>query len=113
MRLAGRARHAISLPALAWFSESASRVVLSVAPDRVDDVRRRAPAAAGVPAADVWAPPAATAWSSADAFDVALADATDAWRDAIPRARRQSVDGLTASTPAARASSQCRGILER
>ena len=40
------------LPALAWFSESASRVVLSVTPERVDEVLARA-TGAGVPAVDI------------------------------------------------------------
>jgi phosphoribosylformylglycinamidine synthase len=71
------------VPALAWFSESASRVVLSVSAERVDDVLARA-RSAGVPAAEI-----GTAQGdrliSAD-FDLALADAADAWRNAIPRA---------------------------
>ena len=69
-------------PALGWFSESASRVVVAVAPARVDDVLTRA-SEADVPAADI-----GTAGGErlvADgAFDVGLADATSAWRGAIP-----------------------------
>ena len=64
------------------FSESASRVVLSVAPDRVDAVLDRA-REAGVPAAVV-----GTATGdrlvAAGAFDVSCTDATRAYRDAIP-----------------------------
>jgi len=71
-------------PAVACFSESANRVVLSVEPARLDEVLGRA-AAAGVPAADI-----GTAGGDrmiwAGAFDVALADAERAWRDALPSA---------------------------
>ena len=71
------------LPALAWFSESASRVVLSVAPERVDEVHARA-SSAGALSADIGAA-GGDRLVSAD-FDVALAAATDAWRNAVPRA---------------------------
>jgi phosphoribosylformylglycinamidine synthase len=71
------------VPAVAWFSESASRVVLSVAPDQVTEVLGRA-AAAGVPAADIGVAHG-DRLVAAGAFDVALADATDVWRYAIPR----------------------------
>jgi phosphoribosylformylglycinamidine synthase subunit PurL len=70
--------------AVSWFSESTSRVVVSVASDRLEAVLAQA-ASAGVPA---------TVIGRADgdrlvapgAFDVALASAGAAWRDAIPRA---------------------------
>ena len=68
---------------IGWFSESASRVVLSVGAGQVDEVLSRA-AAAGVPAADV-----GTAGGDrlvSPDFDVAVSDATDTWRNAIPRA---------------------------
>jgi phosphoribosylformylglycinamidine synthase len=67
-----------------WFSESASRVLLSVSPDRLDAVLARA-AAAGVPAARI-----GTAGGdrlvAPGSFDVAVAVAAAAWRGAIPRA---------------------------
>lgn len=64
-----------------WFSESASRVVLSIDPERVEELRDRAIAA------DV-------AWlelgtvrgdrlRATNAFDVALIDASHAWRDSL------------------------------
>jgi phosphoribosylformylglycinamidine synthase len=70
-------------PVLAWFSESASRVVVAVMPEQLDPVLDRA-AAGGVPA---------TAIGQADGdrltapgvFDVTLADADDAWRHGIDR----------------------------
>jgi len=69
-------------PAMAWFSESASRVVVAVEPARLDDVLSRA-LAGGVPAT-----PIGTAGGdrivATGAFDIGLADATTAWRDAIP-----------------------------
>jgi phosphoribosylformylglycinamidine synthase len=71
------------LPALAWFSESASRVVLSVEPDRLDEVLARARSAA-VPASDIGV--AGGDRLICPDFDVAVTDATSAWRDAIPRA---------------------------
>jgi phosphoribosylformylglycinamidine synthase len=69
---------------LAWFSETASRVVLSVAPDRADDLVDRA-RSTNVPAQRL-----GTAGGdrlvAAGAFAVSLADATHAWRDALPAA---------------------------
>jgi phosphoribosylformylglycinamidine synthase subunit PurL len=66
------------------FSESASRVVVAVDDALVDDVLARA-AAAGVPATEI-----GTAGGdrlvARGAFDIALADASAAWRDAIPNA---------------------------
>jgi len=66
------------------FSESPSRVVVCVPPDQVAEVEARA-AAAGVP---VWA--LGTAGGDrlvvAGMLDVGLAEATEAWRTAIPRA---------------------------
>jgi phosphoribosylformylglycinamidine synthase len=66
----------------ACFAEPASVVLVSVAPEHTDDVLRRA-AAAGVAATAV-----GRAWGSrlaaAGAFEVPLAEATRAWRDAIP-----------------------------
>ena len=72
------------VPALAWFSESASRVVLAVGADRVHDVIAAA-TAAGVLAADIGRA-GGHRLAAAGAFDVALDDASSAWRDAIPRA---------------------------
>jgi phosphoribosylformylglycinamidine (FGAM) synthase-like enzyme len=71
-------------PALACFSESASRVVLSVAPAGVEEVLRRA-AATGVPAAEL-GEAGGDRLVMEGAFDIALADAATAWRDALPRA---------------------------
>jgi phosphoribosylformylglycinamidine synthase len=72
------------VPAAACFSESANRVVLSVEEARVDEILGRA-AAAGVPAAMIGtAGGDRLAW--AGAFDVALADAEKAWREALPAA---------------------------
>src|SRR4029077_11343135 len=68
--------------AVACFSESTSRVVLSLAPEVVDAVVARA-AAAGVPAAVV-GNAAGTRLVAADAFAVDLEAATHAYRDAIP-----------------------------
>jgi phosphoribosylformylglycinamidine synthase len=71
-------------PAVAWFSESASRVVVSVPPSRVSEVLSAAQAA-GVPAVRLGE--AGGDRIVADgAFSVSLAEATAAWRDAIPRA---------------------------
>ena len=70
--------------ALECFSESASRVVCAVDPVLVDEVLSRA-GTAGVPAADV-GEARGDRLVAAGAFDVALADATRTWRDAIPNA---------------------------
>jgi phosphoribosylformylglycinamidine synthase len=70
-------------PALAWFSESASRVVLSVEPGHLETVLAR------VESARVQAAVIGTAGGErlvSPDFDLALADADDAWRHAIPRA---------------------------
>jgi phosphoribosylformylglycinamidine synthase len=85
------------VPALAWFSESASRVVLSVAPARVDDVLAAA-AAAGVPAARI-GDASGDRLVAAGAFDVSLAAATAAWRDAIPNALGHVGAAPTPGTP--------------
>ena len=69
-------------PALAWFSESASRVVLSVTPERVAAAVDRA-RAAGVEAAEL-GEATGDRIVAEGAFDVALAAATRTWRDAIP-----------------------------
>jgi phosphoribosylformylglycinamidine (FGAM) synthase-like enzyme len=72
------------LGALEWFSESASRVVLGVAPDQVDIVVARS-AAAGVPLA-VLGTAEGDRLVATGAFDLALATAAEAWREAIPLA---------------------------
>jgi phosphoribosylformylglycinamidine synthase len=83
MAIAGATGFSVSIgDALACFSESASRVVLSVEPGGVDAVLARAEAA-GVPARVVGRAGGAELLA-ADAFRVPLADATRAWRDAIP-----------------------------
>ena len=68
--------------ALACFSESASRVVLSVTPDRLDGVLARA-SAGGVPAT-VLGSAGGRRLVADGAFDVPLDDATHAWRDTLP-----------------------------
>jgi phosphoribosylformylglycinamidine synthase II len=68
-------------PAEAYFSESASRVVLSVSGDGSAVLQRAMQA--GVPAAVVGVAQG-DRLRAANAFDVPLADADRAWRDAIP-----------------------------
>jgi phosphoribosylformylglycinamidine synthase len=71
-------------PAVACFAESANRVVVAVDEERVDEILGRA-AAAGVPAALIGvAGGDRLRW--AGAFDVGLAEAERAWRDALPSA---------------------------
>jgi len=71
-------------PALAWFSETASRVVVSVDAAGADELVDRA-RAANVPAQRLGT--AGGDRLAADgAFSVALVDATHAWRDALPAA---------------------------
>jgi phosphoribosylformylglycinamidine synthase len=83
MAIAGETGFAVEIgDALACFSETASRVALSVAPDRGEAVLERA-AAAGVPARVV-GEAGGDELVAAGAFRVAVADATTAWRDAIP-----------------------------
>jgi phosphoribosylformylglycinamidine synthase len=76
------------VPALAWFSESTSRVVLAVDPATADAVVERA-RAANVPARRLGTAGGdrlvATGPSSTE-FSVTLAAATHAWRDALPDA---------------------------
>ncbi len=66
----------------ACFSESASRVVLSVAPDRVDAVLDRS-RTAGVPARVIGVA-SGDRLAATGAFSVTLAAATHAYRDALP-----------------------------
>ena len=70
-------------PALAWFSESASRVVVAVEPARLDAVLARA-ASAGVPVTDLGVA-GGDRLVAEGAFDVAVSEAAAAWREAIPR----------------------------
>jgi phosphoribosylformylglycinamidine synthase len=70
------------VPALAWFSESPSRVVVAVDPDVADALADRA-RTAGVPAQRLGAA-IGERLRAGGAFDVSLADATHAWRDALP-----------------------------
>jgi len=73
------------LPVAAWcFAESASRIVVAVDARPLPHVLRRA-AEAGIPAADIGAA-GGDRLLVEGAFDVALADAERAWRDAIPNA---------------------------
>lgn len=71
------------------FSESASRVVLSIDSGAVDGLTARA-AAAGVPAA-VIGDAGGERLVARGAFDVARADAERVWREAIPAALRSPV----------------------
>jgi phosphoribosylformylglycinamidine synthase len=72
------------LPSVACFSESANRVVVAVDGTRVDEIVGRA-AAAGVPAAVIGtAGGERLSWTGA--FDIGLAEAQAAWRDALPAA---------------------------
>ncbi|MGI8683908.1 MAG: AIR synthase-related protein, partial [Acidimicrobiales bacterium] len=73
------------------FSESPSRVVVCVPPDRVAEVESRA-AAAGVPAS-VLGTAGGDRLVVAGMLDVGLGEATEAWRTAIPRA----LDAVAAS----------------
>jgi phosphoribosylformylglycinamidine synthase len=70
--------------AAAWFSESASRVALAVTSERVDDVMN-ASSGAGVPAAHLGEAVGDRVIADG-AFDLSLAEAAHAWRDAIPNA---------------------------
>jgi phosphoribosylformylglycinamidine synthase len=72
------------VPALAWFSESASRVVLAVDPAGADALVERA-RAANVPAQRLGTA-GGDRLEAEGAFSVALVDATHAWRDALPAA---------------------------
>jgi phosphoribosylformylglycinamidine synthase len=74
-------------PAEACFGESASRVVVAVSSARVASVLDRA-VAAGVPA-QVVGEATGDRLVAVGAFDVALADAEQAWRDALPRLLRR------------------------
>jgi phosphoribosylformylglycinamidine synthase len=72
------------------FSESASRVVLSVAPDRLNEVLGRA-ASGRIPS--VILGDAGGSHLHADGgFHVSLADADHAWRDALPSIMGSPVD---------------------
>jgi phosphoribosylformylglycinamidine synthase II len=72
------------VPTAACFSESANRVVVVVDEARLDEIRGRA-AAAGVPVTAIGvAGGDRLRW--AGAFDVELAEAERAWRDALPSA---------------------------
>jgi phosphoribosylformylglycinamidine (FGAM) synthase-like enzyme len=70
--------------ALECFSESASRVVCAVDPVLLSEVVARA-RSAGVAAAEI-GEARGDRLIADNAFDVSLADATRAWRDAIPSA---------------------------
>jgi phosphoribosylformylglycinamidine synthase len=70
-------------PAEACFAESASVFVASVAPDRVDDMLLRA-TNVNVNARIVGSA-GGDRLCAHGTFDVAVADATDTWRNAIPK----------------------------
>jgi len=88
MAIAGGTGFRVQLPAgtvaAACFSESASRVVVSLVPEMIETVLSRA-AAAGVPAIEL-GPAGGDRLLAEGAFDVSLDSATSAWRDAIPNA---------------------------
>jgi phosphoribosylformylglycinamidine synthase len=90
MAIAGRCGFRVTSPAPAlgavpaWFSESASRVVVAVGTDRVAGVVDRARAAA-VPVTEL-GDAGGDRLIAEDAFDVPLAEAIAVWRDAIPAA---------------------------
>jgi phosphoribosylformylglycinamidine (FGAM) synthase-like enzyme len=85
MAIAGECGFDVSIGgALECFSESASRVVCAVDPALVDEVLLRA-GTAGVPVAAV-GEARGDRLIAAGSFDVALSDASRAWRDAIPNA---------------------------
>jgi phosphoribosylformylglycinamidine synthase len=73
------------VPAVAWFSESASRVVLSVAPEREAEVLAAAAGAGrgGLPVT-LFGRAGGDRIVADGAFSVSVEDATTAWRDAIP-----------------------------
>ena len=71
-------------PAAVCFSESSGRAVVAVEPARVEEVLARAEQA-GVAAAEV-GEAGGTRLVLEGCFDVALAEATTAWRDALPSA---------------------------
>jgi phosphoribosylformylglycinamidine synthase len=75
------------VPALAWFSESVSRVVVAVDPAGADALVERA-RAANVPAQRLGTA-GGDRLEAEGAFSVALTDATHAWRDALPAALGQ------------------------
>jgi phosphoribosylformylglycinamidine synthase len=77
-------------PGLAWFSESASRVLLSVAPGRLAHVLAAA-SAVGVPAAHL-GDAGGDRLVAEFAFDVAVADAAAVWREGLPRALGMPAD---------------------
>jgi len=70
--------------AAACFAESANRVVVASEASRVDEIVDRA-RGAGVAVAELGESGGARLVADG-AFDVSLADATHAWRDAIPNA---------------------------
>ncbi len=72
------------VPAVAWFSESASRVALAVEPANVRTLLQRS-YDVGVTAVDL-GEATGDRLVAEGAFDVSLADAADAWRTAIPSA---------------------------
>jgi phosphoribosylformylglycinamidine (FGAM) synthase-like enzyme len=89
MAIAGETGFRVTLPTAtapvaACFAETTSRVVLALAPDQVTPVTVAA-RAVGVPAEEL-GEAGGDRLVAAGAFDVDLADATRAWRDAIPRA---------------------------
>jgi phosphoribosylformylglycinamidine (FGAM) synthase-like enzyme len=76
------------VPALAWFSESTSRVVVAVDPGHADALVERARAAL-VPAQRLGVA-GGDHLVAEGAFAVSVADATTAWRDALPAALQRT-----------------------
>ena len=79
------------VPSVAWFSESASRVVVAVAPDAAAALVDRA-RSANVPA-QVLGTAGGDRLVADGVFDVTLAAATTAWRDSIPSILHPSSPG--------------------
>jgi phosphoribosylformylglycinamidine synthase len=82
-------KSAAMAPGVFWFSESTSRVVVSVAPQHAGTVVERA-RDSGVEATELGTV-AGDRVMARGAFDVSLVDATRAWRDAIPSLVRANV----------------------
>src|ERR1700710_953958 len=87
MAIAGSVGFRVTIgDALMCFSESASRVVLSVAPNRLNEVLGRA--GSGRVPAMILGDASGSVLHADGAFSVPLADADHAWRDAIPSIMR-------------------------
>ncbi len=84
-------------PAAVCFSETASRVLVVVAPDQLGEVMARA-RAAGVPAAELGVA-GGDRLALEGCFDVSLDEAASAWRNALPQALHPVGTGGSAGDP--------------